>query len=670
MEQQIIRTTRCILRPSAIEDAEWMFKLLVDKDVVSYIEGIKWFNADIESVSKFIKLMTDSKENNGMLWSIIYNDIPVGIIMVNDLKDRPFISFALFPEYRSLHIGTEVYNSVYRFISPSAETKNLKEEKVLRHKTEVLFIDGRYITSLEDFKNFLISLDAEKKRDLFLIDDVLALFRDGAILKWLHYLTENGDEEAFNRAYSISHISIDAGDRAVFRTLVKVFSGKQVYLQNVDFRSQISLSQMVTLKNESFETDVNLYRFINVPKELGTDFEIILSFNILKSSHDTIEVELNGKSQSLNLVEKRKTVKLPFTISIRNQIEETFDLKLDGVKTNTIVFQMYPPQDWDSEICTLEGVRNLYLQQYHKARLCFNKYESAADLFWLGIMSYIGCYGSIDPIKAFDYFQQASIKEDAKWSYIADCLKALMLMKGEGVIADLSQANKIISRHNISDAGLSLIKKAVSGNLTGVEYDRWLYAYNISDFDIIPKIYIELEGVSIMPFFISNTHKPFKIIVTSELSNELAKIDPKTDSLHAHIGVTNKLGDWQYTIDDWYENTENNTFIYNPELKNWELDIEDLHTAHNIPVNEQIFKINIILRNSTGEIEIRPTKDSYYIIDCFDNNVHVALCNVTPLLVKFESVAAIYNQIRLKNEWLRGSEIIDYVKNCYRIKNK
>ncbi len=146
MEQQNIKTSRCVLRPATVEDATWMFRLFNDEAVVAYIEGIQWFNKDIESTVGFIKSMeVNSRRETGMLWSIIYNENPVGFIMVNDLDDNPFLTFALFPEYRRLHLGTEVYKSVNRYISerftsPKIETKNPIVKKILRHSAEILFI--------------------------------------------------------------------------------------------------------------------------------------------------------------------------------------------------------------------------------------------------------------------------------------------------------------------------------------------------------------------------------------------------------------------------------------------------------------------------------------------------------------------------------------------------
>lgn len=145
MEQPILKTQRCILRPSTVDDAEWLLRLFNDEDVVAYIEGIKWFNTDIEAVNGFLKSMDrNSARNIGFLWIIIFDESPIGFIMANDIDESPFLTFALMPEYRNKNLGTEVFASVNDFISktftaPRTETKNPIVHKILRHHSEVLY---------------------------------------------------------------------------------------------------------------------------------------------------------------------------------------------------------------------------------------------------------------------------------------------------------------------------------------------------------------------------------------------------------------------------------------------------------------------------------------------------------------------------------------------------
>ena len=67
--------------------------------------------------------------------------------MANDIDESPFLTFALMPEYRNKHLGTEVFVSVNDFISktfaaPKTETENPIVKKILRHHSEVLFVNN------------------------------------------------------------------------------------------------------------------------------------------------------------------------------------------------------------------------------------------------------------------------------------------------------------------------------------------------------------------------------------------------------------------------------------------------------------------------------------------------------------------------------------------------
>lgn len=152
MDFPVLNTERCSLVSATVEDAEWMFKLFNDEDVVSYIEGIKWFNSDIETVKKFIEAMNvNFRKNLGILWSVILHEKPIGIIMVNDLPDNPFLTFAIFDQYRGNGLGSEIYSCVKKFIKekysePEIVTENPIVKKIIRHQAEFLFLNNQYQT--------------------------------------------------------------------------------------------------------------------------------------------------------------------------------------------------------------------------------------------------------------------------------------------------------------------------------------------------------------------------------------------------------------------------------------------------------------------------------------------------------------------------------------------
>lgn len=130
MEVETLYTDRCVLRPAKLEDAEWLYDLFNDSDVVSYIDGIKWFNADLVSVRSFIETMQINADKDlGIMWCVDYKANHIGFVLVYDLKDNPFLSFALFPKYRNQHLGSEVIALTKEYITrkfhfPKIESNN------------------------------------------------------------------------------------------------------------------------------------------------------------------------------------------------------------------------------------------------------------------------------------------------------------------------------------------------------------------------------------------------------------------------------------------------------------------------------------------------------------------------------------------------------------------
>lgn len=117
MNQHIISTSRCILRHATDEDAFWLYELFNDKDVIAYIEGVKWFNSDIESTQTLIESMNiNFQKGLGILWCILYENCPIGMIMVNDLNEKSYYTFALFPQYRGLELMEECVSGINGYL--------------------------------------------------------------------------------------------------------------------------------------------------------------------------------------------------------------------------------------------------------------------------------------------------------------------------------------------------------------------------------------------------------------------------------------------------------------------------------------------------------------------------------------------------------------------------
>lgn len=117
MLQPTLITSRCILRAATVDDTCWLYELFNDQDVIKYIEGINCFNADISAIRRFLNSMNKSFQKGlGILWCILYMNRPIGMIMVNDLNDQPFYTFALLPTYRGLELMKECIVETNNFI--------------------------------------------------------------------------------------------------------------------------------------------------------------------------------------------------------------------------------------------------------------------------------------------------------------------------------------------------------------------------------------------------------------------------------------------------------------------------------------------------------------------------------------------------------------------------
>lgn len=152
MEQPTINTPRCILRLATADDAVWLYELFNDQEVIAYIEGIKWFNADIESTRAFIDSMNiNFQKRLGILWCVVYEYCTVGMIMVNDLNDKPFYTFALFPQFRGLELMEEcivginsyILGSYHKIPSISSLDSNISALRLMQ-KLSMLHSDKNY----------------------------------------------------------------------------------------------------------------------------------------------------------------------------------------------------------------------------------------------------------------------------------------------------------------------------------------------------------------------------------------------------------------------------------------------------------------------------------------------------------------------------------------------
>lgn len=127
MNVPTLYTDKCIIRPMVLADADWLNRLFNETSVIEKLEGVVLFNKSIDRTVSFINSFRKSAEfGNGMLWAILSQDIPIGFISIYDLTDNPFLSYALFEEYRNKSLFSGVIHEVEGYIQNTAIERGCK----------------------------------------------------------------------------------------------------------------------------------------------------------------------------------------------------------------------------------------------------------------------------------------------------------------------------------------------------------------------------------------------------------------------------------------------------------------------------------------------------------------------------------------------------------------
>ncbi len=634
MEVEILQTERCILRPVIKEDANWLFDLLNDPDVVEYIEGINWFNSDVVSVQSFIETMKiNAVKDLGAMWCVEYQKNNIGFILAYDLKDNPFLSFALLPNYRNHHFGSEVITLIKKYISqkfqtPRIETSNPVVKGIVRKLPVILYLGDTFCQSLQSFRDIIEKLNLRNKKDLDILYNVIALLRDGTLLSWLEYLSETGDGDAFDIASTIRSIPTDIGEKELKRQVLNLFRPTILTNWEEEQRVPIKLLENAKINFGEGPEEFNIFLPINTNKNYSKAKFTVL-FKITDIRNDILKIGIGNDIQELSL-KRRKTQSISFNVILEDTIEQEVILNIDGTPFHKFIIQSYPSLEWSDDECIYHGIRDLYLQDYSKARLCFERVQSSAGSFLLGLMSYIGALGRLDATKSLNLLKKAKDKKDGEWSKMANALMAVMALKGEGHTLDNFTEFETVFLPD-GNSG-EFIRKAIKGIISSEKYDSLIYSYNMAESELKPTTIIDIKGRTIQGRF-NNITGRLEIRFHKDWSELIGFKIADVKSLHAYIGFKVNGEDWHYTIqDDWNNNTPFNTFILNKESSMWELTIDNVRTVHNIPIEVSLQQVNIIIRDDFGKIKLEPNEGSCFVIDTYASKSHVALCNLTPLL--------------------------------------
>ena len=115
-------------------DREWLSELLIDKDVRKFLSHLT------TDVDKFICDMEFAERKGlGKFWIIRLDNIGVGFISIYDLTEKPFIFYAMLPEFRNkgyMHNAIGLIEKGHSsFLSTIVDAKNVNSLKVLTNTT-------------------------------------------------------------------------------------------------------------------------------------------------------------------------------------------------------------------------------------------------------------------------------------------------------------------------------------------------------------------------------------------------------------------------------------------------------------------------------------------------------------------------------------------------------
>lgn len=133
-----METIRCNIRKAELLDSEFLRSLFSIPDVINNLDGANHFISNISCVKRLIKNLNFDENSQGRIWVIEIDSHRVGFIMVYDLSENPFISYALLPEYRGygymfesvMVIGESIFNQFRCQVSINVDRDNLTAIKL------------------------------------------------------------------------------------------------------------------------------------------------------------------------------------------------------------------------------------------------------------------------------------------------------------------------------------------------------------------------------------------------------------------------------------------------------------------------------------------------------------------------------------------------------------
>lgn len=133
-----METKRCNIRKAELLDSEFLMSLFSIPDVIKHLDGVNHFISNISCVKRLITNLNFDEISQGKIWVIEIDSHKIGFIMVYDLSENPFISYALLPQYRGygyifesvMVIGESIFNKFRCKVSINADRDNLTAIKL------------------------------------------------------------------------------------------------------------------------------------------------------------------------------------------------------------------------------------------------------------------------------------------------------------------------------------------------------------------------------------------------------------------------------------------------------------------------------------------------------------------------------------------------------------
>ena len=156
----ILYTNRCKLMPLKEKDVYWFNQIINQDDVLNNMKGFRLFAKSVADTKHFIRnINRQFQDGNAFLWSIIYNDIPIGFIGICDITVIPNLFYALNKKQRCQGLMTECVKVVAKFVntnlnivlSTTVECSNVASIRVLE-KNGFSFHKGTQLYKQSYFK--------------------------------------------------------------------------------------------------------------------------------------------------------------------------------------------------------------------------------------------------------------------------------------------------------------------------------------------------------------------------------------------------------------------------------------------------------------------------------------------------------------------------------------